>query len=129
MVSTTGKFTTTAKALAQYGLNQQTLASETKRPGGILDVLKQMDVKSFDDLVAIMSLNRPGAKKFISGTYYERFRKKVADEKGPADPDNSPIGTYAENRNNPNSIPFTKVRGCASSVLRSSLVPGKNDMK
>lgn len=44
MVSTTGKFTTTAKALAQYGLNQQTLASETKRPGGILDVLKQMDL-------------------------------------------------------------------------------------
>lgn len=71
---------------------------------GFVDVLKQMDVKSFNDLVAIMSLNRPGAKKFISGTYYERFRKKVPDDKGPADPENSPIGTYAENRNNPNSI-------------------------
>ena len=43
MVSSTGKFSTLAKLLATYGLNQQTLASETRRPGGILDVLKQLD--------------------------------------------------------------------------------------
>ena len=44
MVSSAGKFSSTAKALAAYGLNQQTLAAETKRPGGFLDVLKQMDL-------------------------------------------------------------------------------------
>jgi len=44
MVSSAGKFSTTAKTLAQMGLNQETLAAETKRPGGLLDVLKQMDL-------------------------------------------------------------------------------------
>lgn len=71
---------------------------------GFFDVLGQMEVRSFDDLVAIMSLNRPGAKKFISRNYYERYRKKFPDDKGLADPEVSPIGTYAENRAHPSNI-------------------------
>jgi len=71
---------------------------------GFFDVLGQMEVRNFDDLVAIMSLNRPGAKKFISRSYYERYRKKFADDKGMADPEISPIGTYVENRAHPAGI-------------------------
>jgi DNA polymerase III alpha subunit len=69
------------------------------------DILtNQIPISNFDDIVVIVAIGRPGAKKFISDYYYERFRKKEADDKGPADPDDSPIGTYASNKKDPTKI-------------------------
>jgi DNA polymerase III alpha subunit len=69
------------------------------------DILtNQIPISSFDDIVVIVAIGRPGAKKFISDYYYERYRKKEADDKGPADPIDSPIGTYASNKKDPTKI-------------------------
>lgn len=72
------------------------------------DILtNQVEVDSFDDLVTINAINRPGPKKFISDHYYERYRtKEVSDdsEEDNIDPINSPIGTYATNKKMPHLI-------------------------
>lgn len=42
-VSTTGKLTAAGKVLQQYGINQQTLADDMHKPGGIINVLQYLD--------------------------------------------------------------------------------------
>lgn len=61
-------------------------------------ILSELNVTSFSDLVAIVALGRPGSMKFISDKYYERCRDKDKD------PDTSPIGTYKGNKRNPENI-------------------------
>lgn len=72
--------------------------------GGFSKALQELEINSFEDLVAIVALHRPGSKKFISPFFYDRGRKKVADKDGPADPHESPIGTYKENKADPDQI-------------------------
>lgn len=64
----------------------------------------QVDVDSFNDLVLINAINRPGPKKFTSDWFYEKYRIKEEDEDGNIDPPVSPIGTYASNKRNPSRI-------------------------
>jgi len=61
-------------------------------------ILSELDITAFDDLVCIVALGRPGSMKFISDKYYERGRDKEND------PEFSPIGTYKGNKKNPANI-------------------------
>ena len=61
-------------------------------------ILAELDITSFGDLVCIVALGRPGSMKFISDKYYERGRDKDRD------PEYSPIGTYKGNKKNPSNI-------------------------
>lgn len=72
--------------------------------GGFIKALQELEINRFEDLVAIVALHRPGSKKFISPFFYSKGRKKIADKDGPADPIESPIGTYQENKADPDQI-------------------------
>ena len=71
---------------------------------GFIEILRDIDIKSFEDLIDVVAINRPGGMKYISPKYYDRYRSKEATDKGPADPVVSPIGTYHENRRDLNRI-------------------------
>ena len=66
---------------------------------GIKNALKDVGVDSFNDLVAVNALYRPGPMKYISKRMYERFKSK--------DDPNWHFGmTYAENKQNPQNIEY-----------------------
>lgn len=64
----------------------------------------QVEIDSFDDLVVVNAINRPGPKKFISDKFYEKYRQKEPDEEGNMDAPVSPVGTYASNKKFPYMI-------------------------
>ncbi len=66
----------------------------------------QVQVDNFDDLVLIVSINRPGPKKFVSDAFYEKYRTKEPDSDGNIDPEKSPVGTYSTNKKFPSSINY-----------------------
>lgn len=83
-----------------------------------IEILRDVDVKSFDDLIDIVAINRPGGMKYISPKFYDRYRSKDATEQGPADSVVSPIGTYQENRLDPSRI--RDIHPVVNEVLRET---------
>jgi len=61
---------------------------------------QQVGVDSFNDIVAINALNRPGPMKYISKDMYDKQRDPEKDPKW------TPGITYAENKKNPDKIKY-----------------------
>jgi DNA polymerase-3 subunit alpha len=66
---------------------------------GIKETLKEVGVDSFNDLIAVNALYRPGPMKYISKRMYERFKTKD-------DPEWQFGMTYAENKKFPDKITY-----------------------
>jgi len=76
------------------------------------------NISSFNDLIDMVAINRPGSIKFVSPKYYRKYRRTEPDEDGYIEPPDSPIGTYQENKKNPARI--LKIHPIVDEILKET---------
>lgn len=92
------------KCLARFNAGDVDTIFQFETPSFQEIFVNQVEVDSFNDLIVINALNRPGPKKFISDKFYERYRTKEPDEDGNMDTPVSTIGTYSSNKKHSHMI-------------------------